>query len=259
MKPIFLKLINSIYFHIALLTFLFLILLPSNQVEAKPKNSVIIHQLTHLQWRFHVIQYPDPQDGQLRYLIESCKNNSCRNWNGDKGIPHDSPDWPLRINNLVQVGQDIWAGTSGGILVFNPGQLSWVPLKTKTPIYDVSSLVRVDDHVFATRDGGADVCGVYHWSIADEVWTRIKETGCFAYTSSLVYKNAVYVSNNYSISKIEIPTLKLTNIALPSPGAEIVNVSKDKGPLTVKFKSSKNPCFQANYDGSQWTNKIPCK
>ncbi len=198
----------------------------------------IIDQLNWHGISFKVLSADD------RYQIETCNKTKCLKQNFDKTVPEDSPDWPVTLNNLMEVGNEIWLGSSEGIYTYKKNK--WVP--HNLGLANITSLSKMKDHVFATRDGGADVCGVYEWIKEKKKWERIPEGRCMGYVASAVIKDQLYVAAYQSLVVFEFPKWTSRIIKAPDAIESILQLKTDNNKLVMDAKNESGGMVRYTYD-----------
>lgn len=228
-----------------------LILLIQHHAQACKKEEVS----SQIQWKtyqFRVLKISD------RYYVESCKEQKCSKQNFDDTVEQDSPDWPVMLNSLLIVDQTVWLGSSVGIYSYNENKQKWEIYEGAKGIYDVTSLSQIDDRVFATREGGADVCGVRMWTKKDR-WLNVPETGCYGYIASTVVNNTLFVAGYDLLAAFDYPQLKRRAIPLPQglKGIHALSAVGDKLLVHVRPENKKAATYTySDVNGGQWSQPL---
>ncbi|OGQ47108.1 MAG: hypothetical protein A3I05_03910 [Deltaproteobacteria bacterium RIFCSPLOWO2_02_FULL_44_10] len=191
----------------------------------------VTDRLAWRDYRFNVLRRTT-SNNWYRYEIETCRFSKCTKHSFDETVDRDSPRWPVRLNNLLIVGNEVWLGSSMGIYVFDE-EKGWAKHKFSGKLLDISSLTKIQDVVVATRDGTADVCGLYRWNGKDKAWRNIPESRCSPSEGSAVIGQTLFVHGSYLLVAYDSKTWTIREIKLPFTGEVIDSISADGDKLTV--------------------------
>jgi hypothetical protein len=221
------------FFHIVTLVFL----LVAPDLLAGPLEDSI-------SWGKHAYRIGSNKDGN-RQVLEcvakgSCKPSTC----GFPKYPADSPPFEVRV--LTVHKGILLAGTTEGLFQLDGSKHCWKPAGPKQKISDIATLTSFGDELYAGRDGGADVCGLWRWAPPKDNWERIPEDGCRGYYSQVLLGPTIYIAGGYYIRSYTPSLKRWCDHKLPVPGFEIAKLKVQKNLLLAcSWPESASQCYAA--------------